>query len=226
MVFGWGKKKTGNEIVESTKQERQITFSDINVILKESETQLLKKILGQAKSVREKIEVEQKSILQTILEFEEDDLEAEDVDKSLKVLIERGKKAVGSGVKRETAVVLSNLDTYSNLANLNAQTGQMLKRIGDILGINSRIMHVFARKYTDKLKEDLADMANNKKQLQNFVDEYTNFESTSKNILDEIEKIKNSKKGIEDKNHRLSDLQREIEDHKKTIDNLEQDIHT
>ena len=226
MVFGWGKKKTGNETVESTKQERQITFSDINVILKESETQLLKKILGQAKSVREKIEVEQKSILQTILEFEEDDLEAEDVDKSLKVLIERGKKAVGSGVKKETAVVLSNPDTYSNLANLNAQTGQMLKRIGDILGINSRIMHVFARKYTDKLKEDLADMANNKKQLQIFVDEYTNFESTSKNILDEIEKIKNSKKGIEDKNHRLSDLQRDIEDHKKTIDNLEQDIRT
>jgi len=226
MVFGWGKKKTGNETVESTRQERQISFSDINLILKENEAQLLKRILGQAKSIREQIDVEQKNTLQTILQFEKDDLNAEDVDKSLKVLIERGKKAVGSGIKRETAVVLSNPDTYSNLANLNAQTGQMLKRIGDILGINSRIMHVFARKYTDKLKEDLAAMTNNKKQLQIFVDEYTNFESTSKNVLEEIEKIKNSKKEIEDKNHRLTELKREIEDHKKTINNLEQDIRT
>ena len=59
-----------------------------------------------------------------------------------------------------------------------------------------------------------------------FVDEYTNFESTSKNVLEEIEKIKNSKKEIEDKNHRLTKLKREIEDHKKTVNDLEQDIRT
>src|SRR6267378_2737002 len=101
MVFGWGKKKTGNETVESTKQERQVSFSDINLILRENEAQLIKRILGQAKSIREQIDVEQKNILQTILQFEKDDLNAEDVDKNLKVLIERGKKAVGSGVKKE-----------------------------------------------------------------------------------------------------------------------------
>jgi len=92
------------------------------------------------------------------------------------------------------------------------------------LGINSRVMHVFARKYADKLKEDLAGMAENKKHLQALVDEYTNFEVTSKNILESIEEIKKSKKGIEGKNHRLIELQKEIEDHKNTINNLEQDM--
>jgi len=224
MVFGWGKKKSTNETVESPKHERQISFSDINLILKESETHLLEKILEQAKSIREQIEIERKNIIQTMSLFENDDLNAEDVDKSLKVLIERGKKAVVLGLKRETAVNLSNPETFPNLANLNLQTGQMLKRIGDTLGINSRVMHVFARKYADKLKEDLADMTKNKRYLQALVDEYTKLEVTSKNILESIEEIKKSKKEIEDKNHRIIELQKEIEDHKNMINNLEQDI--
>ncbi|MBI3623526.1 hypothetical protein HY212_05620 [Candidatus Pacearchaeota archaeon] len=224
MVFGWGKKKSTNETVESTKHERQISFSDINLILKENETQLLGKIIEQAKLIREQIDIERKNIIQTMSLFENDDLNAEDVDKSLKVLIERGKKAVVLGLKRETAVNLSNPETFLNLANLNLQTGQMLKRIGDTLGINSRVMHVFARKYADKLKEDLADMAKNKRYLQTLVDEYTNFEATSKNILESIEEIKKLKNEIEDKNHRLIELQKEIENYKNTINNLEQDI--
>jgi hypothetical protein len=224
MVFGWGKKKSTHETVESTKHEKQISFSEINPILKESETQLLGKILEQSKSIREQIDIERKNIIQTMLLFENDDLNAEDVDKSLKVLIERGKKAVVLGLKRETAVNLSNPETFPSLANLNLQTGQMLKRIGDTLGINSRVMHVFARKYADKLKEDLADMTKNKRLLHSLVDEYTNFEITSKNILELIEEIKKSKKEIEDKNHRLAELQNEIENHKNEINTLEQDI--
>ena len=224
MVFGWGKKKSTNETVESTKHERQISFSDINPILKENENQILGKILEQAKSIREQIDIEQKNIIQTMSLFENDDLNAEDVDKSLKVLIERGKKAVVFGLKRETAVNLSSPETFSNLANLNLQTGQMLKRIGDILGMNSRVMHVFARKYADKLKEDLAEMAKNKKHLQALVDEYANFEITSKNILESIEEIRKLKNEVEGKNHRLIELQKEIENHKNTINNLENDI--
>src|SRR6266852_8608411 len=224
MVFGWGKKKSTNETVESQKHEREISFSEINPILKENETKLLGKILEQAKSIREQIDIERKNIIQTMSLFENDDLNAEDVDKSLKVLIERGKKAVVLGLKRETAVNLLNPETFPNLANLNLQTGQMLKRIGDTLGINSRVMHVFARKYADKLKEDLADMAKNNRQLQSLVDEYTNFEAASKNILESIEEIKKSKKEIDNKNHRLLELQKQITNHKNTISNLEQDI--
>ena len=224
MVFGWGKKKSATETDKSTGNERQISFSDINSILKESETRLLGKILEQAKSIKEQTDTERKNIMQTISEFEIDDLDKENVDKSLKVLIERGKKAVVSGLKRETAVTLSNPETFSNLANLNLQTGQMLKRIGDILGLNSRVMHVFARKYADRLKEDLAEMTKNKKLLQSLVDEYNNFELLSKNIFESIEEIKNSKKEDEDKNRELIRLQKEIEDHKNTIVSLEQEI--
>lgn len=224
MVFGWGKKKSTNETIESAKHERQISFSDINPILKESENQLFGKIIEQAKSIREQIDIERKNIIQTMSLFENDDLNADDVDKSLKVLIERGKKAVVLGLKRETAVNLSSPETFPNLTNLNLQTGQMLKRIGDILGMNSRVMHVFARKYADKLKEDLADMTKNKKYLQTLVDEYNNFEETSKNISESIENVKKLKNEIEGKNRRLIELQKEIENDRDEINNLNTDI--
>src|SRR5689334_2070623 len=100
----------------------------------------------------------------------------------------------------------------------------MLKRIGDTLGINSRVMHVFARKYADKLKEDLAEMAKNKRFLQTLVDEHTNFEVASKNIVDSIEEFKKLKSEIEGKNHRLIELQKEIENHKNAINDLNNDI--
>jgi len=221
MVFGWGKKKVTNETIKSRVLEKQVTLSEINVIIKENQVQRLKKITENAKSIKDVVELERKNIIQIISQLESDTLKVDDVDKHLKLLIERGKESVILGLRKETAVNLPSTEKYSDIVNLNIEIGQMLKRIGDILGVNTRVMHIFARKYAEKLKEHLSEVATKKAELQKFVDEHTKFESTVATILQMYEKIKGSQKEVEEKNKELSKIKEEIKNYDKMIQSIE-----
>ena len=221
MVFGWGKKKVTDETIKSRVLEKQVTLSEINVIIKENQVQRLKKITENAKSIKDVVELERKNIIQIISQLESDTLKVDDVDKHLKLLIERGKESVILGLRKETAVNLPSTEKYSDIVNLNSEIGQMLKRIGDILGVNTRVMHIFARKYADKLKEHLSEVATKKAGLQKLVDEHTKFESTVATILQMYEKIKGSQKEVEEKNKELSKIKEEIKNYDKMIQSIE-----
>lgn len=221
MVFGWGKKKVTNETIESRVLEKQVTLSEINDIIKENQVQRLKKITENAKSIKDVVELERKNIIQIISQLENDTLKVDDVDKHLKLLIERGKESVILGLRKETAVNLPSTEKYSDIVNLNIEIGQMLKRIGDILGVNTRVMHIFARKYADKLKEYLSEVATKKAGLQKLVDEHTKFESTVATILQMYDKIKGSQKEVEEKNKELSKIKEEIKNYDKMIQSIE-----
>lgn len=225
MVFGWGKKSTKENTILPTASEKRISLSEINEILKEREAKRFKTLSEKSKSVRDRVEVERKDIIQIVSQLERDNLEADDVDKHLKVIIERGKKAVVSGLQKETTINLSRIEKYPDIINLNLEVGQLLKRIGDILGTQSRIMHVFARKYTDRLKEHISKIATCKTELQKIVDEHSRFESSVSNILVLSEKIKTTKNEIARKNDNLLEIKKEIEDHTKTIQTLERAVH-
>ena len=221
MVFGWGKKKVTDETIKSRVLEKQVTLSEINVIIKENQVQRLKKITENAKSIKDVVELERKNIIQIISQLESDTLKVDDVDKHLKLLIERGKESVILGLRKETAVNLPSTEKYSDIVNLNIEVGQMLKRIGDILGVNTKVMHIFARKYADKLKEHLSEVATKKAGLQKLVDEHTKFESTVATILQMYEKIKGSQKEVEEKNKELSKIKEEIKNYDKMIQSIE-----
>ena len=224
MVFGWGKKKTTNETIGSRVSEKQVALSEINDIIKENEVQRLKKITEIAKSIRDIVEIERKNIIQIISQLESDTLKVDDVDKHLKLLIERGKEAVISGLKKETAINLTSTERYQDIVNLNIEIGQMLKRIGDILGVNTKVMHIFARKYAGKLKEHLAEVAAKKAELQKLVDEHSKFESIVATISEMYEKIKKSQSDVEEKNNELSRIKEEIKSYDKMMQNIELEI--
>lgn len=222
MVFGFGKKKSPKESMETVRHERHITIAEISQILKESEHERLKTVLDRVKPIREQIEIERKNIIQIVSELEKDNLETEDVDKHLKIIAERGKKAVISGLRKETAINLSRSEKYSDIVNLNSEVGQLLKRIGDILGTNSRMMHVFARKYADRFKEHITRMSSSKSELQKIVDEYSKFETSFTAILELVEKIKNNKDQTEQKKHNISEIKKQIEHHANLIHRTKQ----
>ncbi len=224
MVFGWGKKKTTNETFGSRVLEKQVALSEMNDIIKENELQRLKKITEIAKSIRGIVEIERKNIIQIISQLESDTLKVDDVDKHLKLLIERGKEAVISGLKKETAINLTSTERYQDIVNLNMEIGQMLKRIGDILGANTKVMHIFARKYADKLKEHLAEVAAKKAELQKLVDEHSKFESSVATVSEMYEKIKKSQSDVGEKNNELSRIKEEIKSYDKMMQNIELEI--
>ena len=225
MVFGWGKKKDTNGSIKSTQLANQVSLDKIEGILQEQENKLNNQIIEKSKSIMEEIEIKRKEIVQIISQFESDDLGSQNVDKHLRVLIERGKNAVISGIRKETSVKSHEIKKYQDVINLNSDITQLLKRIGDTLGPNSRVMHVFARKYADKLKEVIADITKEKAELQKLVNEYDRLDSNISTILDLLKKIIDSKKEIESENQSILKTKEAIQNDLKTIQNLEEETH-
>lgn len=224
MVFGWAKKKTTNGTIESKMSERQVALSEVNDIIKENQARHFKEVAEKVKSIRDAIEIERKNIMQTVSQLESDSLKVDDVDKHLKLMIERSKETVIVGLRKEVAIDTSKTEKYSDIVNLNTDIGQMLKRIGDILGVNTKVMHIFAKKYSEKLKEHIAEIATMKAELQKLVDDHAKFKSDLTAISESCEKIRESQIQIDRKNIELSKTKEEIKNLEKTIRDSEVQI--
>lgn len=224
MVFGFRKKKTVENPASSVEHQREVSLQEIPSIIKELEDPRISNMLKEVKRLKTEIELNKKNIRDIILNLESDDLKLDDVDRNLKTVGKRGKDAVVSTIKKETSTKLTNIEKYEDAVAANTEVSQTLKRIGDILGIHTRVMHIFARKYADKLKEEIAKMAQNRNDLQMLINEQENFKSDSAYILDLIQKTHNVKIEERQKNHRLIEIRDEKNDAMHAVTRLELEI--
>ncbi len=223
MVFGFGKKKTEVQPAP-TQREREVTLQEIPSLIKELESPKISTLLQEAKRLKSGVESNQKSIHETILQLESDDLKLDEVDKNLKTIGKRGKDAVVATIKKETKTRLVNIERYEDVVELNNEINQILKRMGDILGLHTRVMHVFARKYADKLKEEISELAQNRNSLQRLISEQEEFRSNANSIDGIIEKIHELKEQLGQKTHRVNEIINEKNETIKTIGKLEREI--
>ncbi|HJT10961.1 MAG TPA: hypothetical protein VJ771_09310 [Candidatus Nitrosotalea sp.] len=223
MVFGFGKKKTV-EAPSSVQEQREVSLHDIPKIIKEIEAPRISNILLGAQQLKTRVESNQKNIYELILHLESDDLKLDDVDKNLKTIGKRGKDAVVSTIKKETKTKLTNITKYEDVIYLNNEVNQMLKRMGDVLGLHTRVMHVFARKYADKLKDEIGDLAQNRNALQRIIGEQVEFKASSDAILETIKKMQSLELEKKHKTHRLDEVATEKSEAADTISRLESEI--
>lgn len=224
MVFGFGKKKTVETPASPVQYQREISLQEIPTVIKELEGPRISNTIQEAKRLKTEIELNRKNIHGIILHLESDDLKLDDVDKNLKTVGKRGKDAVVSTIKKETSNRLTNIERYDDVIAFNNEISQTLKRIGDILGLHTRVMHVFARKYADKLKEEIAKLAQNRNALQILINGQESFKSDSESTLDLIKKMDELKIKERQKNHRLTEIRNEKSDTLHAITRLELEI--
>lgn len=224
MVFGFGKKKTVEEPVAPAKKEREVSLQDIPSIIMELETPRISKALDEARQLKASVESAQKSIYELILHLESDDLKLDDVDKNLKTIGKRGKDAVVSTIKKETKAKLASVEKYEDIVELNGEVNQILKRMGDVLGLHTRVLHVFARKYADKLKEEISKLAQNRNSLQRLISEHEKFRADVDSITEIIKNIEALREDKRQKAHRVNEIIKEKADTTQNISRLSQEI--
>ncbi|MGI0017331.1 MAG: hypothetical protein ACREA1_01330 [Nitrosotalea sp.] len=225
MVFGFGKKKTQEQPTAPVQNEKTVTLEDIPGMLQEIESPRVAEIINIAKTTKEEVETHKKKIRELILHLESDDLKLDDVDRNLGVIVKRGKNAIVSTIKKETSSTFTSATKYDQAVLLNSEISQMLKKIGDVLGLNSRIIHIFAKKYADNLKDEIAKVAKSRNQLQSSINFIENLRAGSKDIIDKGQKIAEYRNTISQKNGRVSQITSEIETLKHNISSLEKQIH-
>ena len=213
MVFGWGKKKSQKQEPDTAPQKKQILFSDIPNVVNEILSIRTKTIIAETKTFRNKINSSCETILHIAIDLERDTLKVDDIDIHLKRLVERGKKEVISVIKKESTVQLPEINSYGDVKNFNSVANRMLKKIGDALGRQSNVIHIFAKKYASKLKGDLKVMTDGNDEITTIITNHSELETKIERILETMDEIKQSKKSIID----LGEQQKLTE---KTIDNL------
>lgn len=225
MVFGFGKKKAQEDISTPTQKERTVSIEEIPVILQEIQSPHITESINIAKTVKEQIEANKKKIHELILHLESDDLKLDDIDRNLMIIVKRGKDSIVSIIKKETSSSMSNVTKYEHVLLLNAEIVQTLKKIGDVLGLNSRIIHIFAKKYADNLKSEIAKMASNRNQVQISINFVENLKINCENIIELSKKITDERNKITQKTYRVSEIISELDVLKNSITSFENHIH-
>ena len=223
MVFGWGKKKE-EKISEEIPLQKQIQLSDVSKIIHQILELRTTQILSDIKSIRNNTEPLITELIMIGNTLEKDDLQVDDIDKHLRIIVVRGKQQVIDMIKKDAAIHLPNIASYDDAENLSVILNQMLKKIGDVLGRQTRVIHIFAKKYAEKLKEILIQMNSNHVEIQQLLKNYDHTQSLSVEILESLKEIVDLENNITKKEQRIAEIHSFIDSLDKKILSFEDSI--
>ncbi len=223
MVFGWGKKKQEKRHVEEIPREKEIKLSDIPKILADLSQLRKSQTISEIKYLRKNTEPLIDDLMKIGSVLEKDDLNVDDIDKHLAIIVVRGKKQVIDAIKKDV-VHLPELSSIVDAKNLNRTLNQILKKIGDVLGRQTRVIHIFAKKYAGQLKENLEVMNKNQSDIDNLLKNYDSTKSASDEITDAINQIEKLRKSRLEKNQKIDDANQKTQSIDDEITSIQNSI--
>ncbi|MDW7640777.1 MAG: exonuclease SbcC [Nitrosarchaeum sp.] len=219
MVFGWNKKKEEKKSEEINSQ-KQIKLSDVSEIIRQIFELRTLQILSDIKSIRDSTEPLIKELVMIGNTLEKDNLQVDEIDDHLRIIVVRGKQQVIDMIKKD-AVHLPNIISYDDAENISAILNQMLKKIGDVLGRQTRVIHIFAKKYAEKLKEILVQMNSNHIKIQQLLKNHDNTKFISTEILESLKEINDVEHNLAKKEQRITEIHSYVDSLDKKILSIE-----
>lgn len=226
MVFGWGKKKKEETHVDEIPQNKEVLLTDVPKILSDLSELRKSQTLTEITNLRNNTEplIEDLTKIGNVLE--KDNLNLDDVDKHLAIIVVRGKKQVIDMIKKDV-VSLPKISSFEDAEKLNSILNLILKKVGDVLGRQTRVIHIFAKKYATQLKENLEVMNENHSEIRKLLKNYESTQSLSDEISQIIHEINNlsdlhkekSQKFL-DMNQNVISIQDQISDIQNSIDEI------
>ena len=212
MVFGWGKKKTQQYEEDITSREKEIFLSEIPDIIKQLKFIKEKTIISETGIFRNKIKSNCDSILKTVGDFEHASIKSEDLDPHLYTILQRGKKQVVSTIKQECTVNFPDIISLNEVLTFHKLSTRMLKKIGDMVGRQSTVLHTLANKFANRLKDDLTSLKDGNDEIQTLIDNHVNFEDKTNEILENIDKYNQSEKSVVVMNNNQKQMKKNMKD--------------
>jgi len=221
MVFGWGKKKQEEQPVEEIPQNKEILLVDVPKIISDLSNLRKSQTLDEISNLRNKTAPLIDDLMKIGNVLEKDDLKIDDIDKHLAIIVVRGKKQVINVIKKDV-VPLPKISSFEDAEKLNSMLNLILKKVGDVLGRQTRVIHIFAKKYAAQLKDNLAVMNSNHSEIRKSLKIFDSTKSLSDeiiNALNEIERLSNLHKEKSQKISYTNTTISSLKDKKSTIQN-------
>jgi len=223
MVFGWGKKKQEEKPVETTTQEKEVQLSDVHKIVTELDQLRKSQIISEIKHLRNNTEPLIDDLMKIGNALEKDNLKVDDVDKHLGTIVIRGKKQVITVIKKDVAH-LPEISSIDDAKKLNSSLNQILKKVGDVLGRQTRVIHIFAKKYANELKGNLEVMNKNHSEIRKLLKNYEDAKSTSDEIIDVLNQIKTLRETQQEKNQKIDNSNQSSQSFDEKITSIQNSI--
>ena len=188
MVFGWGKKKQDKIPVEEIPQNKEISLSNIPEIISDLSELRKSQTLIEINNLRN----DTKPLIDDLIKIgnllEKDSLNIDDIDKHLAIIVVRGKQQVIDVIKKGV-VQLPKISSFNDAEKLDSTLNLILKKVGDVLGRQTRVIHIFAKKYANQLKENLEVMNKNHSEITKLLKNFNSTKSLSDEIHDALNHI-------------------------------------
>ena len=189
MVFGWGKKKQQEESsVPEIPQKKEIVLSAVSQVVIDLENLRKSQTINEIKKLRNDTEPLIEDLIKIGTVLDNDDLKIDDIDKHLAIIVIRGKKQVIDVIKKGV-VPLPEISSIDDIDKVNSALNQILKKVGDVLGRQTRVIHIFAKKYATRLKEILEVMNANHSEMRKLIKHYESTRNTSAEINEMLHQV-------------------------------------
>ena len=202
MVFGWGKKKQEEKSIEETLENKEIQLTDVQKIVTDLIQLRQSQLLSEIKHLRNDTEPLIDDLMKIGNVLENDSLNVDDIDKHLATIVVRGKKQVIAVIKKDVTH-LPKISSFNDAKKLNFTLNQILKKVGDVLGRQTKVIHIFAKKYATQLKINLEVMNKNHDEIHKLLKNYDSIESASDEITDAVNQIQILKETQLEKNQKI-----------------------
>ncbi len=218
MVFGWGKKHQAE-----APTQKEISIHDIRDMVSDLKSRRASQTIADAQRIGDMTRPLLKQLIDIAAHLDRDSLNVDDVDKNVGVLIKRGKKQVIYVIRKEVSV-MDDIITIDDAFDVARTLGSILKKLGDVLGRQTRVIHLFAKKYANQLKHNLEDLKLHHAELESILNNYTATRDGAERIFDLLDKIKDKETLITKTSDRISAIHLEIKQLVAKINDLEADI--
>ena len=227
MVFGWGKKKKVeyDEPMENFASSSQtITLDEIPKILEDIVILRKGTLAAEIRSHRNRIDPQRDVLLKIANELSEDELDPDKLDPHFQIMVNRGKKEVISAIKKEFANPFPEINSPDDVVRFKKVATAGINKVGDMLGKHSRVIHTFAEKYSKKLTNDLKDLTENLKQVDELINNFAYTENSVQTINELLSSRKKTLEKLSKQNSRINELKSSIDEKKEKILKSENEI--
>mgnify|MGYP000996360471 FL=1 len=228
MVFGWGKKKQVDEYVERKPVNQNVSLSEVPKIIDDLSKLRESQTLSEIKNLRNNTAPLIDELMKIGIVLEKDNLSVDDIDKHLAIIVVRGKQQVIDILKKDVKTLMQ-VSTIADAKKLDYFLTQLLKKVGDVLGRQTRVIHIFAKKYANQLTDNLKIMNGNSDSISKLLKHYESTQSTFDEITEMLNKIESLNTELSDKakrNIEILDNLKSFEEKKITLQTSLDEIHS
>ena len=220
MVFGWGKGRGRNDEVQAP-VIREIPVSEVGPVLEAITREQSDRLIEQTRKLWHPVTHHIESLLRIATDLENDPLNTDDIDINIITAVKRGKKQVLDTIHKESRRRFPELESVQDVKEFNRLASQALNKVGNILGKQTRVIHIFAKKYAGKLKDILKRFTDDMEQSDRLLAGFVEFERGRDRVSELLAKLAADQESIgtgTEKTARLEELAARQQDELGVLD--------